>query len=93
MRRRTREIEKRRDVDARDRAAGRGGIVDGPLDPSPVRGGGRCLAAGGQFDRRDAMAAAFANAGVKPGPSAYAEPDWAAVHREMRRKHVTLSIL
>jgi transposase len=35
----------------------------------------------------------FANAGVKPGHRRHAEPDWASVHREMRRKHVTLSIL
>jgi transposase len=35
----------------------------------------------------------FANAGVKPGHRRHAEPDWAAVHREMRRKHVTLSVL
>jgi transposase len=35
----------------------------------------------------------FANAGVKPGHRRHAEPDWAAVRREMRRKHVTLSIL
>jgi transposase len=35
----------------------------------------------------------FANAGVKPGHRRHAEPDWADVHRETRRKHVTLSIL
>ena len=35
----------------------------------------------------------FANAGVKPGHRRHGEPDWAAMHREMRRKHVTLSIL
>jgi hypothetical protein len=35
----------------------------------------------------------FANAGVKPGHRRHTEPDWAALHREMRRKHVTLSIL
>ena len=35
----------------------------------------------------------FANTGVKPGHRRHTEPDWAAVHREMRRKHVTLSIL
>jgi transposase len=35
----------------------------------------------------------FANAGVKPGHRRHAEPDWAVLHREMRRKHVTLSIL
>jgi len=35
----------------------------------------------------------FAGAGVKPGHRRHAEPDWAVVHREMKRKHVTLSIL
>jgi transposase len=35
----------------------------------------------------------FANTGVKPGHRRHAEPDWGSVHREMRRKHVTLSIL
>src|ERR1700751_2774454 len=35
----------------------------------------------------------FAGAGTKPGMRPRAEPDWAAVHRELRRKHVTLSIL
>ncbi len=35
----------------------------------------------------------FANAGVKPGHRRRGEPDWAALHREMRRKHITLSIL
>ena len=35
----------------------------------------------------------FANAGVKPGHRRRAEPDWFCVHREMRRKHVTLSVL
>ena len=35
----------------------------------------------------------FANTGVKPGHRRHAEPDWPSVHREMKRKHVTLSIL
>ena len=35
----------------------------------------------------------FANSGVKPGHRRHDEPDWAGVHREMKRKHVTLSIL
>src|SRR3984957_14472127 len=39
----------------------------------------------------------FAGAGAGPGPRQghrrQAEPDWAAVHRELKRKHVTLSIL
>jgi transposase len=35
----------------------------------------------------------FAGAGTKQGHRRRAEPDWAAVHRELKRKHVTLSIL
>src|SRR5229473_729908 len=39
----------------------------------------------------------FANAGAGPGTRRgqrrQTEPDWAAVHRELRRKHVTLSIV
>jgi transposase len=35
----------------------------------------------------------FAAAGTKQGHRRRAEPDWAAIHRELKRKHVTLSIL
>jgi transposase len=35
----------------------------------------------------------FFAAGKKPGHRRRAEPDWAAVHRELKRKHVTLQIL
>jgi hypothetical protein len=35
----------------------------------------------------------FANAGTKQGHRRHTEPDWAALHREMKRKHVTLQIL
>ena len=35
----------------------------------------------------------FAAAGTKQGHRQRAEPDWAAVHRELKRKHVTLQIL
>jgi transposase len=37
----------------------------------------------------------FAKAGnrSRQGQRRLAEPDWAAVHRELKRKHVTLSIL
>jgi transposase len=35
----------------------------------------------------------YKNAGTKQGHRRHAEPDWAALHRELRRKHVTLSIL
>ena len=35
----------------------------------------------------------FAPAGTKQGHRRQAEPDWAEIHRELKRKHVTLSIL
>jgi transposase len=35
----------------------------------------------------------FANAGVKQGHRRNIEPDWASVHREMKRKHVTLVMI
>lgn len=35
----------------------------------------------------------FTNAGVKPGLRRRTEPEWEAVHRELKRKHVTLSIV
>jgi transposase len=37
--------------------------------------------------------ALYTNHGTKQGHRRYAEPDWAAVHLELKRKHVTLSIL
>jgi transposase len=35
----------------------------------------------------------YGEAGTKQGSRRHVEPDWALVHRELRRKHVTLSIL
>jgi len=35
----------------------------------------------------------YGRAGAKQGVRRHAEPDWAMIHRELRRKHVTLSIL
>jgi transposase len=34
-----------------------------------------------------------AGPGTRRGQRRQAEPDWASMHRELRRKHVTLSIL
>src|SRR5262249_48730121 len=39
------------------------------------------------------FASAGAGSGTRRGHRRQAEPDWALVHRELRRKHVTLSIL
>jgi transposase len=38
-------------------------------------------------------AALYTNRGTKQGHRRHAEPDWTAVHRELKRKHVTLAIL
>lgn len=38
-------------------------------------------------------ASLYKNAGTKQGHRRRAEPDWALVHLELKRKHVTLSIL
>ena len=35
----------------------------------------------------------FPDAGTKRGHRRLVEPDWASIHRELKRKHVTLSIL
>jgi transposase len=35
----------------------------------------------------------FADAGTKQGHRRQVEPDWASIHRELKRKHVTLAIL
>jgi transposase len=38
-------------------------------------------------------AALYGKAGAKQGHRRHAEPDWALIHRELKRKHVTLTIL
>ena len=35
----------------------------------------------------------FAAAGTKQGHRRHVEPDWAEIHRELKRKHVTLTML
>jgi transposase len=37
--------------------------------------------------------ALFAAAGTKQGRRRHAEPDWTEIHRELKRKHVTLTML
>ena len=59
----------------------------------------RCAAAGISWplapDLTDTMLEQqlFSNAGVKSGHRRHAEPDWAQVHSQMKRKYVTLSVL
>ncbi|MBG0792241.1 transposase [Methylocystis sp. H62] len=59
-----------------------------------TRGGRRALlaAAGGKNDAA-LEAALYANRRSKRGHRRVEEPDWANVHRELKRKHVTLMIL
>ena len=35
----------------------------------------------------------FSGAGKKPGHRRHPDPDWAAIHRELKRKHVTLTVV
>jgi transposase len=35
----------------------------------------------------------FPEAGTKQGHRRHGKPDWGSIHRELKRKHVTLSIL
>jgi transposase len=37
--------------------------------------------------------ALFAAAGTKQGHRRHVEPDWSKIHRELKRKHVTLTML
>ena len=68
--------------------------------PSTVRATlGRCRAAGVSWPLPEGLSDAgleerlYGKGGAKPGPARRAEADWASIHRELKRKHVTLSIL
>ncbi len=52
-------------------------------------GGTDGLLAGAQKSARSV----FANAGTRQGYRRQEEPDWADIHRALKRKHVTLSIV
>src|SRR3546814_3410544 len=45
------------------------------------------------LDNAQLEAKLYGAAGVKPGRRRLPAPDWAAVHRELKRKHVTLQTL
>ena len=70
------------------------------LAPSTVRESVKRFAEAGLAwplpdDLTDAILEAklYKNAGTKQGHRRQAEPDWAVIQRELKRKHVTLSIL
>jgi len=46
-----------------------------------------------QVSDSDLEAALYTDIGSKQGYRRHVEPDWALIHRELKRKHVTLSIL
>jgi transposase len=48
---------------------------------------------GDQVSDGELEAALYGKAGSKQGHRRHAQPDWAMIHRELKRKHVTLSIL
>src|SRR5260370_1124677 len=74
-------------------AAGGGGAVTGRVDLERRGGGGANWALAVEVAGRGVEGAVFSGVGKKQGHRRRAEPDWAAVHRELKRKHVTLQIL
>ena len=79
-------------TDPRDRSADWRGSVDSAGDAQALPG---CWLSWPLPEDADAALKArlFANAGPKHGHRRHIKPDWAAIHRELKRKHVTLSIL
>ena len=47
----------------------------------------------GEMSDRDLEVRLYGPQGSKPGRRKLPEPDWSAVHRELKRKHVTLQVL
>ncbi len=88
-------VERRRSIRQRDRSPGRGGLVNAPTDLEAAHRGWAGLAITGRTDRGGAGSTAFycRRQKARPSPSRRAAPDWVAVHRELKRKHVTLQIL
>src|SRR6266481_2752170 len=68
------------------------GGVDGARDDGVLQGYGVELLPDAVTDS-ELEAKLYKNAGTKQGHRRHAEPDWAGIRRELRRKHVTLSIL
>ena len=87
------EATQGRGFDPADRHPGWDSGVDGEADAAPCGGGG---AVGRDYSGADGCGAGsrlFSSAGKKIGHRRHADPDWAAIHRELKRKHVTLTIL
>lgn len=69
------------------------GRLDGAGDGQALPGFRPRLAAARGAHRATLEAKLFAEAGTKRGHRRQIEPDWADIHRELKRKHVTLSVL
>ena len=77
--------------------------IDGKIPPSKPTISARetpsAASAGVSWPLQDEMtdtaleAALFTAVGTKQGHRRHVEPDWAEIHRELKRKHVTLAIL
>jgi hypothetical protein len=76
-----------------DLVSGGGSALDGARDAAACGGGRTFLAAWRGGQRRVLEAALYKAAGTKTGHRRAPEPDWAEVHRELKRKHVTLQVL
>jgi transposase len=82
-----------RRIDARDRAAAWHGALDGAGDVEAGCGAGLAWPLPEDMTDGALEAALYASRRSRRGHRRIAEPDWAGVHRELKRKHVTLLIL
>ena len=80
-------------ADARDRPASWSGAFDGAGDVEPFGERGAVLAVAGGHERRRTGGCALRQSPQQTGTSAPCRAGLAGVHREMKRKHVTLLIV
>ena len=94
--RQLREIVRLHEVGVSTRQIGiRVGVAASTVRLTLRRMDGAGLSAGIAPEQTDAALEAllFSGAGKKLGHRRHTDPDWAAVHRELKRRHVTLTIL
>jgi len=89
---RSASFEDRRDFRQRDRPTAGSGAVDRPTDTTAAGDGGLGWPLPELTDAA-LEARLFTAVGTKQGHRRHSEPDWVEVHRELKRKHVTLQIL
>jgi hypothetical protein len=80
----------RRCLDPRDRATSRARAFDGSRNLESPGYRGPCWPLPEGMGDAELEAALYANHRSKRGYRRHPEPDWPAVHRELKRKHVTL---